>query len=132
MPQALAVAVRQTIVERHLAGASLPAIARALGLSPWTVRTLWRRYRDRGDAGLVPDYAACGRPGPRHPQPLYAHALLLRRCPTRRHSGAGSGTRDWPCPRHRPGPPLRHGRRSPTSAGNWMPPSKFPWPTAAE
>jgi hypothetical protein len=87
MPQALAVAVRQTIVERHLAGASLPAIARALGLSPWTVRTLWRRYRDRGDAGLVPDYAACGRPGPRHPQPLYAHALLLRRA----HPGWGAG-----------------------------------------
>ena len=87
MPRALSVDLRQTIIERHRAGASLAAVATALALSPWTVRTLWRRYRDRGDAGLVPDYAACGRPGPRHPQPLYAHALILRRA----HPGWGAG-----------------------------------------
>ena len=80
MPQALAVDLRRTIVERHRAGASLPAIAREMELSPWTVRTLWRRYRDRGEAGLLPDYAACGRPGPRH-------APALRRA----HPGWGAG-----------------------------------------
>jgi transposase len=87
MPQALAVAVRQTIVERHLAGASLPAIARALGRSPWTVRTVWRRYRDGGEAGLPPHYAAGGRPGPRHAPALYEAVLTLRRA----HPGWGAG-----------------------------------------
>ena len=74
MPRALALDLRQVIVERHRAGASLPAIARDLTLSPWTVRTIWRRYRNRGAAGLVPDYAACGRPGPRHPAELHEAA----------------------------------------------------------
>ena len=35
----------------------------------------------------MPDYAACGRSGPRHPQPLYAHALAIRRA----HPGWGAG-----------------------------------------
>jgi transposase len=87
MPQAVPVAVRQAIVARHQAGVSLPAIAQELGLSPWTVRTIWRRYRDGGAAALVPDYAACGRPGPRHDQALYDAALALRRA----HPGWGSG-----------------------------------------
>jgi len=87
MPRALPVALRQTIVERHQAGTSLPAIAQECGLSPWTVRTLWRRYRDRGEAGLVPDYAACGRPGPRHLPLLVASALALRRAHPRWGAG---------------------------------------------
>jgi transposase len=87
MPQAVPVAVRQAIVDRHRAGASLPTIAQDLGLSPWTVRTIWRRYRDGGAAALVPDYAACGRPGPRQPAGLYEAALAMRR----EHPGWGSG-----------------------------------------
>lgn len=87
MPRALPVALRQTIVERHQAGISLPAIAQEFALSPWTVRTLWRRYRDRGEAGLVPDYAACGRPGPRLSPEVSTTALALRRA----HSGWGAG-----------------------------------------
>src|SRR4051794_928325 len=87
MPRAIPVDLRQTIVERHRAGAALPVIAQDLGLSPWTVRTLWRRYRDHGDAGLRPAYAACGRPGPRHAPAVYAAALALRRA----HPGWGAG-----------------------------------------
>ena len=87
MPRALAVDLRQTIVERHLGGASLAAIGHDLALSPWTVRTIWRRDRDRGAAGLRPDYAACGRPGPRHPGALSAAALDRRRA----HPGWGAG-----------------------------------------
>lgn len=87
MPRAVPVDLRQTIVTRHLAGESLAAIAQALDRSPETVRTLWRRYRDRGEAGLVPDYAACVRPGPRHPAALSAHALALRQ----EHPGWGAG-----------------------------------------
>jgi len=87
MPRALAVDLRQTVVERHQGGASLPAIARDLALSPGTVRTVWRRYRDRGEAGLAPDYAACGRSGPRYPAVLYDAACTLRR----EHPGWGAG-----------------------------------------
>jgi hypothetical protein len=87
MPRALAVVVRQPIVERHLAGATFGAIAQELALSPDTVRTIWRRYRARGAAGMVPDYAACGRPGPRFPIALQGAALDLRRA----HRGWGAG-----------------------------------------
>lgn len=87
MPRALALDLRQIIIDRHQAGASLPAIARDLARSPWTVRTVWRRYRDRGETGLVPDYAACGRPGPRYPAALYDAACAWRRD----HPGWGAG-----------------------------------------
>ena len=40
MPQAIPVAARQAILERHRTEASLPAIAQDLGLSVWTVRTI--------------------------------------------------------------------------------------------
>jgi transposase len=87
MPRAIAVATRETIVARHLAGATLPQIAADLDL-PWaTVRRIWRRYRDRGEAGLAPNYAACGRRGPRHQAALYAQALAVRR----EHPDWGSG-----------------------------------------
>ena len=85
MPQAIPVAQRQVIVERHQPGASLEQIAGQLGLSPWTVRTLWRRYRDRGPAGLEPDYAACGRAGARCERRVYRAALWLKRA----HPGWG-------------------------------------------
>jgi hypothetical protein len=42
------------IVERHLAGETLSAIAERLALSRYTVRHWWRAYRDRGWAGLGP------------------------------------------------------------------------------
>jgi transposase len=87
MPRALPVDLRRAIVERHLAGASLAAIAAELVLSPWTVRTIWRRFRDRGEAGLIPAYAACGRPGPRLAPAVYAAAVALRRA----HPGWGAG-----------------------------------------
>ena len=87
MPRAYPVDLRQAIVGRHRAGASLAAVAHEFDLSPWTVRTIWRRWRDRGDDGLVPDYAACGRPGPRYPGEVHAAALALRRD----HPGWGAG-----------------------------------------
>lgn len=79
MPRALPVEVRQAIVDRQAAGDALPCIARDLGRSPWTTRTVWRRSRDRGAAGLLPDDAACGRPGPRSPAMRHEAALALRR-----------------------------------------------------
>jgi transposase len=104
MLRALAADVRQQIVEQRLAGASLGAIAEALALSPETVRTRWRRYRDRGAAGLLPDYAACGRPGPRYPPPLSATALDLRQT----HPGWGAGLIRLALADRFPGQPLPH------------------------
>ena len=62
MPRALATALRRRIVEEHLAGKSLKAIAQQEQLSYSTVRLCWRRYREHGFSGLGPDYQNCGRP----------------------------------------------------------------------
>lgn len=86
MPRAVPLPVRRQIAERHRAGEPLAAIAADLGLSPWTVRKLWRRARDGGDAGLAPAYARCGRPGPRASARIYRAAGWLRR----RHPGWGA------------------------------------------
>jgi hypothetical protein len=87
MPRARAVGIRDVIVERHRAGMPLTQIAVELDLSVWTGRTIWRRYRDRGRGGPRPDYATCGRRGPRHPAVLVETALALRR--EHRRWGAG-------------------------------------------
>lgn len=70
---------REQIVHRHEAGKSLQAIAADLELSPYTVRNLWRRYRDHGWAGLAPHYEACGRKGPQCSARVYRGALWLKR-----------------------------------------------------
>jgi hypothetical protein len=87
MPAAIPVPLRQLLVERIARGEPIAAAAADLGLSFWTARTLWRRYRDRGMDGLAPDHAACGRPG-RRGSPLIARAALLLR---RRHPTWGAG-----------------------------------------
>jgi transposase len=56
MPRALARAVRQEIVQRHLRGPALTQIAAELPLSYDTVRTLWRAFRDQGEDGLAIQY----------------------------------------------------------------------------
>jgi hypothetical protein len=79
MPRAIPVPVRQTIVQRHEAGETLPAIAADLHLSKWSVRKVWRRFRDLGAARLAPDYDRCGPREPHTPRLLYRAALWLRR-----------------------------------------------------
>jgi transposase len=61
MPRAIPVPIRRVIVERHQAGRSLESIALELGLTHDTVRNIWRRFRDRGEAALIPDHHRCGR-----------------------------------------------------------------------
>jgi len=79
MPRALPMPLREAIVEQHRAGETFPAIAAALHLSPWSVRKIWRRYRDLGPARLAPDYDRCGPREPHSPRLLYRAALWLRR-----------------------------------------------------
>jgi transposase len=87
MPRAIAVAVRQQIIERRQAGASLGAVATEVGLGYYTVRTIWRRYQARGPAGLGPDYGRCGWWGRRAERRVERAALMLRR----RHPRWGAG-----------------------------------------
>lgn len=67
----------EAIIQQHQAGMSLPAIAQHMHLSLWTVRDIWRRFRDRGS--VQPNYAACGRRGPRAEGRVYRGALWLKR-----------------------------------------------------
>jgi hypothetical protein len=79
MPRAVDVPVRQEIVARREAGQSLAVIAQALGLSFWTVRQIWRRYRAQGAAALTPDHARCGWHGPRGARLVWRAAVWLKR-----------------------------------------------------
>ena len=129
MPRALPVDLRQTIVERHLAGMTLVAIAAELALSPWTVRAIWRRYRERGATGLAPDYVACGRPGPRLARPLYEQAVALRQA----HPAWGADLIRVELAAACPDQPLPHAatlRRWFRQAG-WTRPAPAPRPPAA-
>jgi hypothetical protein len=80
-------ALRIEVVERHLAGESLPSIAAALQLNPYTVRRFWRLYRLHGWDGLVPLPSGSPHRGPlasAHPRIKY---VLLRL--KRQHRGWG-------------------------------------------
>jgi hypothetical protein len=79
MPQAIALPIRQVIVQRHQQGQSLGQIALDLGLPYGTVRKLWRRSRDAGEAGLSPAYRRCGRRGPRGDARMIRAACWLKR-----------------------------------------------------
>jgi hypothetical protein len=79
MPRAIPVALRQTLLQRHLQGESLQAIALDLGLSFWTVRHLWRRYRCQPSADCAPAYPRCARSDPRTDRRMIRAAVFLKR-----------------------------------------------------
>ena len=79
MPCAIAVPIRQQIIHQYQEGATYGEIAAALELSHWSVRTIVRRYRDQGAAGLVTQYSNCGTPGSRLPKRMYRAARWLKR-----------------------------------------------------
>jgi transposase len=74
----------EEVVRQHQAGLSLPAIARQMNLSVWTVRDIWRRYRDR--RSVEPNYQDCGHHGVKAERRVYRAALWLKR----RHPGWGA------------------------------------------
>jgi transposase len=78
MPRALPLPQREQIVHRHQGGQSLTAIAQELQLKYRTVRQIWARFRQRGDAGLQLQYGQCGRASP-FPTALREAALALKR-----------------------------------------------------
>lgn len=87
MPRALCVPCRQEIVRRHCGGESLTQISEALNLSYWSVRGICRRYRDRGEDGLKPDYDRCKARPLRSDRKVHRAALWLKR----RHPQWGAG-----------------------------------------
>ena len=61
MPKAITLNIRKEVIARCLQGENQTGISADLGLHFRTVSILWGRYRARGDLGLIPDYARCGR-----------------------------------------------------------------------
>ena len=88
MPRAIAVPLRQEMIERHRdRHESLASIAHTLNLSESGVRKLWRQYEAQGEAGLVPRYDRCGPPETAFSRRVYRGALTLKR----RHPAWGAG-----------------------------------------
>ncbi len=56
MPAPIPVPVRHAIYQRWQQGQDAARIAQELDLAPRTVRHLIQRFRDRGEAGITPDY----------------------------------------------------------------------------
>lgn len=78
MPKAIQMSMRLDIVERHQHGQSLDVIAAGLSLKTRTVRAIWRRYEERGPAGLAADYGRCGRQQGDFPVIVQEAACTLR------------------------------------------------------
>jgi transposase len=87
MPCAIAVPIRQQIIEQRQQGASIAQIAQDLQRSYWSIRTIVRRYRDQGEAGLIPQYQNCGVKGIHFSKRVYRGALWLKR----HHPSWGAG-----------------------------------------
>ena len=56
MPRPIPVPVRRIVIRRCEQGQTAGQIAEALSLPRATVQRLIRRFRERGDGGLEPDY----------------------------------------------------------------------------
>lgn len=71
MGQAISLVNRQRTIELREQGESQQSICEVLGISLTSVKTICRRYRQRGLEGLTPDYCRCGRK-----QNLYAPEVV--------------------------------------------------------
>lgn len=85
MPTAIAISVRQTIIERRQQGEKFTQIARELKLSYGTVRNIWRQFQSEGH--LTPHYDQCRHTAIRKGAALYASAVQLKQL----HPGWGAG-----------------------------------------
>lgn len=59
MPSPIPIPIREAILQRWQKGESVASLAEALQISVRTVRHLVRRFAQRGQNGLEPDYARC-------------------------------------------------------------------------
>ena len=79
MGLAIAFATRERIVKDRQSGKTLRKIALDQNLSYSTVRNIWKRYKERGFAGLGPDYANCGPRKIKTDYKIYRSAVWLKR-----------------------------------------------------
>lgn len=87
MPGAISKPQRHMIVNQHQQGVPLAEIAQRLGLSYWSVRQIWRQYRDHGEAGLETHYAHTAQATSKAERRIYRAAIWLKR----HHSQWGGG-----------------------------------------
>jgi hypothetical protein len=79
MPRPIPIPLRSAIQRRWCNGQTVFKIAGELGLLERTVRRLAERFRQRGDAGLAPDYRHPTRTSDAAQRVLYCANLDLRR-----------------------------------------------------
>ena len=79
MPQPVPIPIRQKLWGRARQGEGAAALAAAFDLPPRTVRNLLRRFRERGDDGLEPDYRAPAPPAHARPEEVRRAVLDERR-----------------------------------------------------
>ena len=79
MGQAKPVQLRLQIAqERQSEGISYVELNKRHGISYNTVRSICASYESKGEAGLVPDYSACGRPVAPGPEKGYRLVRLIK------------------------------------------------------
>jgi transposase len=76
MPAPVPLPIRQAMWRRWVQGATTTELSQAFDVPPRTVRNLLRRWQQRGEQGLAPDYR---RPDPPPPRPGFDLAVQLRR-----------------------------------------------------
>ena len=79
MPRALALPLREQIVQRHQQGQPLQQIAQELDLSYRSVCHCWQRFCRLGEAGLPPDYNRCGTHQREFSEDLQQQVLALKK-----------------------------------------------------
>lgn len=87
MPAPVPVPIRQAMFKRVQHGATATELSQIFGLFVRTVRNLLKRFRERGEEGVTPDYHRLPQPPPPPSHPAFAPAVLLRQ----EHSQWGAG-----------------------------------------
>jgi len=78
MPAPVPLPVRQAMFQRSRKGASVASLANRFELSERTVRHLVRRFDERGQSGLVPDYTRCATKSAANDSAVRHKALQMR------------------------------------------------------
>src|SRR5262245_29728293 len=79
MPKPIPVPVRRKLLQRARRGEAPAALAAAFGLPARTVRHLLRRFRERGEGAVTPDYRAPAPLPHAYPVDVREAASALRR-----------------------------------------------------
>ncbi len=79
MPASVPLPIRQALWRRWKRGATATALSQAFGLPVRTVRGLLRRWRDRGEVALAPDYTRRRDRPPAAAPAAFEAAMPLRR-----------------------------------------------------